>query len=204
MKAVIKTDQIQCYDVDGRLMDCAGSGQDGEMRCGANWPIPRFKCIDVHYGWLPTLYPQLKLDLQKRGCIRLTFETPAGPVILFNTHLGLYRLERRRQIRALLGNEWLKAFPPETAIIFCGDLNAGALSPVYLRLSRLLSDVQKGSKNPAKPRATFPSRRPLFRIDHMFVSNNFKILDVYVPRTIDTQLASDHLPVFADLELIPN
>jgi hypothetical protein len=43
MKAVIKTDQIQCYDVDGRLMDCAGSSQDGEMRCGVNWPIPRFE-----------------------------------------------------------------------------------------------------------------------------------------------------------------
>ena len=40
MKAVIKTDQIQCYDADGRLMDCAGSGQDGEMRWGANGPFP--------------------------------------------------------------------------------------------------------------------------------------------------------------------
>jgi endonuclease/exonuclease/phosphatase family metal-dependent hydrolase len=165
--------------------------------------LSRFKCIDVHYDWLPTLYPQLKLNLQKRGCLRLTFQTPAGPVFLLNTHLGLYRLERRRQIRALMGNEWLAALPAETAIIFCGDLNAGALSPVYLRLSRLLSDVQKKSKNPAKPRATFPSRRPLLRIDHMFVSNTFKILGVQVPRTIDTRMASDHLPIFADLELAP-
>jgi endonuclease/exonuclease/phosphatase family metal-dependent hydrolase len=85
----------------------------------------------------------------------------------------------------------------DRAIIFCGDLNAGALSPVYLRLSRLLSDVQKGSKNPAKIRATFPSRRPQFRIDHIFVSNNFKILGIQVPRTIDTRRASDHLPIWS-------
>jgi hypothetical protein len=43
MKVVMKTDQIQCYDADGRLMDCAGSGQDGEMRWGAKWAIPRFE-----------------------------------------------------------------------------------------------------------------------------------------------------------------
>jgi len=48
--------------------------------------LSRFKCINVHYGRLPTLYPKLKLDLQQRGCIRLTFGTPGGPVVFFNTH----------------------------------------------------------------------------------------------------------------------
>ena len=43
MEGVIKTDQNQCYDVDGWLMDCSGSGQDGEMRFGIDWPIPRFE-----------------------------------------------------------------------------------------------------------------------------------------------------------------
>ena len=165
--------------------------------------LSRFKCVDVHYDWLPTLYPQLKLNLQKRGCIRLTCQTAAGPLLFFNTHLGLYRLERRRQIRTLMGNDWLAAMAPQAAIIFCGDLNAGPFSPVYLRLSRRLSDVQKGLKNPARPKATFPSRRPLLRLDHMFVSKNFEILKVQVPRTIDTRQASDHLPVCADLELKP-
>ena len=162
--------------------------------------LSRFKCRDVHYDWLPTLNPKLKLNLQKRGCIRMTFQTPAGPIHFFNTHLSLYRLERRRQIRALTGSDWLEALPPESAVIFCGDLNAGPLSPVYRRLSRILLDVQKGLKNPAKPKPTFPSFRPLFRIDHMFVSNNFEVLGVQVPRTIETRLASDHLPVIADFK----
>lgn len=42
MAAVIKTDQNQCYTADGGLRDCAGSGQDGEMRIGLKWPSPRF------------------------------------------------------------------------------------------------------------------------------------------------------------------
>jgi hypothetical protein len=43
MQGVIKTDQIRCYDSDGELMACAGSGQDAEMRMGVKWPIPRFE-----------------------------------------------------------------------------------------------------------------------------------------------------------------
>lgn len=163
--------------------------------------LSRFKCLDVRYGWLPMLYPRLKLKLQKRGCIRTTLQTPAGDVFFFNTHLSLYRLERRKQILAMLGNDWLAALPPDAAIICCGDFNAGPFSPVYRRLSRLLSDVQRSLKNPASPKATFSTRHPLLRIDHMFVSHNFKVLDVQIPRTVDTRLASDHLPILADLEL---
>jgi hypothetical protein len=46
MPGVIKTDQIECFDSDGRLMDCAGSGQDGELRFGVQWPVPRFEQRD--------------------------------------------------------------------------------------------------------------------------------------------------------------
>ena len=32
-----------CWDASGRPMDCAGSGQDAEMRPGEPWPEPRFE-----------------------------------------------------------------------------------------------------------------------------------------------------------------
>jgi len=163
--------------------------------------LSRLKCLDVRRDWLPMWYPRFKLKLQKRGCIRTTLQTPSGPLLVFNTHLSLYRLERRRQILALMGDDWLAAVPPDATVIFCGDLNAGPFSPVYRQLSRLLSDVQKGWKNSARPKATFPTRRPLLRIDHMFVSRSIKVLNVQIPRTIDTRQASDHLPILADLEL---
>jgi len=164
--------------------------------------LSRFDCLDIRYRLLPVGYPGLKLNFQQRGCIQATLQTPGGPVFFFNTHLSLYRLERRRQIRALMGNDCLQGLPPDAAVVFCGDLNAGPFSPVYRRLSRRLSAVQKCLKKPARPRATFPVRRPLFRIDHMFVSNNFQVLDVQVPITSGTRLASDHLPIVAELKLI--
>lgn len=163
--------------------------------------LSRIDCLDVRYNWLPMWHPGLKLNFQRRGCIQAALQTPAGTVYFFNTHLSLYRLERRRQIRTLLGSDCLSGLPADSAVIFCGDLNAGPLSPVYLQLARLLSDVQKGLNNSWRPRATFPSRLPLLRIDHMFVSHNFRVLDIQVPSTAETRLASDHLPIAVELEL---
>lgn len=39
---ILSTGQTLCYDVDGRVIQCAGTGQDGEFRYGRVWPSPRF------------------------------------------------------------------------------------------------------------------------------------------------------------------
>ena len=38
-----RTGQSLCYDTVGKVIPCAGSGQDGEWRRGAAWPAPRFE-----------------------------------------------------------------------------------------------------------------------------------------------------------------
>lgn len=37
------TGQTKCYDAEGRVISCSGSGQDGEFRFGQLWPKPRFE-----------------------------------------------------------------------------------------------------------------------------------------------------------------
>ncbi len=37
-----KTGQTACCDVEGTIIDCADTGQDGESKTGAAWPVPRF------------------------------------------------------------------------------------------------------------------------------------------------------------------
>ncbi len=37
-----KTGQTVCYDVQGQVIDCAGTGMDGENRVGEAWPAKRF------------------------------------------------------------------------------------------------------------------------------------------------------------------
>ena len=164
--------------------------------------LSRFPIHSVRVGWLPTLYPKLKLKLQKRGAIRAIVETSVGPVHFFNTHLSLYRLERRKQLKSLLGKDWLMAVPEKEPVIFCGDLNAGPLSPVYRRLARYLIDAQKSAPHSERLQPTFPSRRPFFRIDHIFTSKHFRTLNTIVPVNDDTRLSSDHLPLCADLQIL--
>jgi len=39
---IAKTGQATCHDTAGAAIPCAGTGQDGELRFGAAWPVPRF------------------------------------------------------------------------------------------------------------------------------------------------------------------
>ena len=36
-----KTGQAACYDTAGNVVECAGTGQDGEKQIGVAWPAPR-------------------------------------------------------------------------------------------------------------------------------------------------------------------
>jgi hypothetical protein len=37
-----QTGQSKCYDSTGNEINCSGTGQDGEIRAGVEWPDPRF------------------------------------------------------------------------------------------------------------------------------------------------------------------
>ena len=43
---LLHTGQILCYDENGAVIPCPGSGQDGEFRLGLPWPEPRFSLED--------------------------------------------------------------------------------------------------------------------------------------------------------------
>jgi len=39
---VPRTGQTACYNAEGNVIDCTGTGQDGALQAGAAWPVPRF------------------------------------------------------------------------------------------------------------------------------------------------------------------
>jgi len=53
LNVVPRTGQCLCYDASGKIIACAGSGQDAEFRRGAPWPEPRFEIL--HAGVLDRL-----------------------------------------------------------------------------------------------------------------------------------------------------
>lgn len=123
---------------------------------------------------------------------------PTFQVQLMNTHLSVSSRERRSQIRALLGAEWMVQALQGLPLVICGDFNASPWSGVYRKLSRDLRDVQQGR---AQHRATWPAWLPFWRIDHMFVSPDIAVRDARVLRDGFSRQASDHLPLVAELAI---
>jgi endonuclease/exonuclease/phosphatase family metal-dependent hydrolase len=82
-------------------------------------------------------------------------------------------------------------------VVVCGDFNATPVSPVYRALARGLRDVRVGVRRKV---GTWPSARPLLRIDHMFVSPEIRVLSCEVLQTAESRVASDHLPLVAGLD----
>jgi len=137
---------------------------------------------------------------ETRGAIWVQVKVGARTVNVVNTHLGLRSVDRSRQVATLLGEDWIGnvEFLGSPAIV-CGDLNAIPSSPAYKRLAQRFRDTQLVMTK--KPKPTFPSRLPLFRIDHVFVSEDLCVTSTEIPLDQTTRRASDHLPLCVDLSL---
>ena len=120
-------------------------------------------------------------------------------VSVMNTHLSIHFRDRLLQIEQLLGAEWLAKAESHLPLVICGDLNSSRFSPVYRRLSKDLVDAQRANGKRALP--TWPSRWPLFRLDHLFTSRSIRVVRCEVRRDSLSLLASDHLPLLAELDL---
>ncbi len=136
---------------------------------------------------------------EARGAIWLKIDVGGHPLHFINTHFGLKADERNRQAAELLSERWIGGIPDDEAVILCGDFNATARS---VAMQRLAATMQEVGFAPGQGRraATFPSIRPVLRLDHIFTSQHLRVGKVVVPRDLPVAIASDHLPLIADLE----
>lgn len=138
---------------------------------------------------------------EPRAAMLASFEIASRRVSVLNTHFGLGWLERAAQAAEILTHNWLGRVPESEPLIVCGDFNMRPHSTPYRALTRRLVDSQLVCDS-WRAASTFPSRFPIARIDHVFVSRHFKVLGVQVPKSELTAVASDHLPILANLELL--
>jgi endonuclease/exonuclease/phosphatase family metal-dependent hydrolase len=144
------------------------------------------------YGRIPQLEP--------RGALWVEVEIEGTPVQVINTHLGLVPREQQIQARHLAGPAWLEHPRCRGAQILLGDFNATGTSVVYRTLTARLAAARRLCKR-RTPTTTFPSQLPVLRIDHLFVSREIAVQQVFAPFEPLTRLASDHLPLVMDFEL---
>lgn len=122
-------------------------------------------------------------------------------VHVVTTHLGLGRYERMLQMRMLLSDEWLGRVSDDEPILLCGDFNLTPGSAPYGLAAARFRDVQ-AARDGHRPLSTFSSMQPFVRLDHIFISRPLEVKHIFVPRTHLTRVASDHLPLVADLSFL--
>jgi endonuclease/exonuclease/phosphatase family metal-dependent hydrolase len=146
----------------------------------SRWPVRQTRHIDL------TVYRR-----EPRGAIDVDVDVRGIPLRFIATHLGLLPGERRLQVRRLL--EVLDQGPPRP-VVLCGDVNE------WLAIGRPLRWLHaRLGFSPAI--ATFPARRPVFALDRVWVCPRAALVDARVVTSVGARLASDHLPIVADLAL---
>lgn len=139
---------------------------------------------------------------EPRGALWASINLGGIDVQVITTHLGLRGGERLAQVDCLLGPQWLAHAACREPVILLGDFNASPRSRAYRRLATRLRDAQAALPfQRAKP--TFPSRLPVLRIDHAFVSRSVHVVRVESLRSPMARVASDHLPLMIEFQVMP-
>ncbi len=156
--------------------------------------LSRYPLETVKVADLPSETRGIWVENRRALWTRLDFHGVRIHVV--TTHLGLSGKERRMQMTALLGPDWLGSVPQNEPAILCGDLNCLPGSASHRIATRKFQDVAGRRRC-----ATFSSIRPIVRLDHIFVSTQFTPEKVHVVQDLLARVSSDHLPVVAELTL---
>ena len=154
----------------------------------------------IKAGPLPTI--RGVPGLEPRGAVWAAIEIGGHTLNVVTTHLGLVPREQRLQAAALVSKDWLGHPEATGPTLLAGDFNATSITRPYQTLVRKFADGQRvfGQKPTLK---TFPSAFPAIRIDHVFVSPHIRVTGVAVPFSPLARVASDHLPLILDFEIMP-
>ena len=108
-------------------------------------------------------------------------------------HLDLSGLWRRRQAHAILTH--VAGCEEQHPTVLMGDLNEWSAGRGCLQdFGRDFAMAQTGP--------SFHARRPVARLDRIMASRELRIVDAGVHMSAAARTASDHLPIWATLEVV--
>ena len=140
--------------------------------------------LDGHALDLPTLEP--------RGAVLGELCIEGRFVRIFGTHLDLSGLRRREQVRALL--KAARDAAGDWPGVIMGDFNQ------WGRLTGAMGEFEPEWQL-YTPGRSYPSRAPVAVLDRIAATRHWQCRDSGVHRSALSSVASDHLPVWVDLEL---
>lgn len=141
---------------------------------------------ECHALDMPTIEP--------RGAACAIFSGDSGSFRVIGTHLDLSGLRRREQVRSLLRFASNHGAMPT---VILGDFNQWGHRTGAMR--EFAADWGQIAPGPS-----YPSRRPVARLDRIVHCGGWRCHDAAVHHSALAAVASDHLPIIADLELPRN
>jgi endonuclease/exonuclease/phosphatase family metal-dependent hydrolase len=144
----------------------------------------------------------LEHDLSWKTCEprcmqRADIDVNGHPLLVYNVHLGTAILERRHQARRLASI--VSDRHVGGAKLVLGDFNEWMRGLTTTLLSSRLKSVDLG--NYLKRRRTYPGFFPILHLDHIYYAGRLEVVGIELPRTRLSLVASDHLPLVADVRI---
>jgi endonuclease/exonuclease/phosphatase family metal-dependent hydrolase len=134
---------------------------------------------------------------EPRCCQRADLSVDGYVLHVYNVHLGTALLERRYQAVRLA------AFVHDHRVVgpklVLGDFNEWTKGLATTMLNERLKSIDLVAH--LRRRRTYPGIFPVLHLDHIYHEGEIEVLGAHLPRTRKALVASDHLPVVADLRI---
>jgi endonuclease/exonuclease/phosphatase family metal-dependent hydrolase len=204
----IDADVVALQEVVGAGPLGAGQAEEIGAGLGMGWVMSPVRHLRKHLFGNVVLsrYPIVQhnqYDLswrtcEARACQRADLDLGHGRQLhVYNVHLGTAVLERRYQAPRLA------AFVHDRRVtgpkIILGDFNEWMRGLATRTLSSLFESVDIGAH--LKRRRTYPGIFPVLHLDHIYYEGRVEVRSVELPRTRKALIASDHLPLVANLRV---
>ena len=127
--------------------------------------------------------------LEPRGAVRLDLNVGGGMTVVA-THLGLRRRDRQAQLATLAD-----ATKDSARVVIAGDFNEWS--------EKKGLDPLQGRFDIHAPGHSFHARRPIAALDRFALTKDLELQDAGVAQGALARRASDHLPIWSDVEAVP-
>lgn len=144
---------------------------------------------------------------KRRGCQYVTIDVVGDEctdINIFNFHLGLSARERRQQVGLLASAPEFLGMEPGAPCLLGGDTNdwRSLLRPVFTDVFGFRCATDHRTRRGVRGIRTYPSFSPRGPLDRIYYRGPLRLLRAHACRHHAATVASDHLPVIADFELV--
>jgi endonuclease/exonuclease/phosphatase family metal-dependent hydrolase len=204
----IDADVIALQEVIGAGPAGAGQAEEIGAALGMGWVMTAVRHLRRHLfgNVILSRFPiahHSQYDLswrtcEPRACQRADLDLGQGRTLhVYNVHLGTAVLERRYQAPRLAS--YVHDHRVRGPKIILGDFNEWMRGLATSTLSSLFQSIDIYEH--LKRRRTYPGIFPVLHLDHIYYEGHVEIRGVELSRSRKALMASDHLPLIANLRI---